>query len=132
VIFKYFRMESISIKHLHGIAKVLGSVICVSGVLVFAFVKGPPVNFMNWYPSNDHKQVQDSSKTCCSREEWIKGSLIMISANTLWSLWLVLQVNSCSSNLSILLSWSPFGLLLLCFLLLFFYVLHSVYFSSLL
>ncbi|KAL9359028.1 hypothetical protein Peur_047151 [Populus x canadensis] len=85
------RMESISIKHLHGIAKVLGSVICVSGVLVFAFVKGPPVNFMNWYPSNDHKQVQDSSKTCCSREEWIKGSLIMISANTLWSLWLVLQ-----------------------------------------
>ncbi|KAL3572701.1 hypothetical protein D5086_026605 [Populus alba] len=85
------RMESISIKHLHGIAKVLGSVICVSGVLVFAFVKGPPVNFMNWYPSNDHKQVQDSSKTCCSREERIKGSLIMISANTLWSLWLVLQ-----------------------------------------
>ena len=106
MIFKYFRMESISIKHLHGIAKVLGSVICVSGVLVFAFVKGPPVNFMNWYPSNDHKQVQDSSKTCCSREERIKGSLIMISANTLWSLWLVLQVNSCSSNLSILSPWS--------------------------
>lgn len=104
VIFKYFRMESISIKHLHGIAKVLGSVICFSGVLVFAFVKGPPVKFMNWYQSNDHKQIQDSSKTCCSREEWLKGSLIMISANTLWSLWLVLQVDSCSSNLSILLS----------------------------
>ncbi|KAJ6335848.1 hypothetical protein OIU78_012453 [Salix suchowensis] len=85
------RMESISIKHLHGIAKVLGSVICFSGVLVFAFVKGPPVKFMNWYQSNDHKQIQDSSKTCCSREEWLKGSLIMISANTLWSLWLVLQ-----------------------------------------
>ncbi|KAJ6405474.1 hypothetical protein OIU84_013439 [Salix udensis] len=85
------RMESISMKHLHGIAKVLGSVICFSGVLVFAFVKGPPVKFMNWYQSNDHKQIQDSSKTCCSREEWLKGSLIMISANTLWSLWLVLQ-----------------------------------------
>jgi len=93
-----FRMESISIKHVHGIAKVLGSVIGVSGVLVIAFVKGPPIKFMNWHPANDHGQIQDSSKTCCSREEWIKGTLLMISANTLWSLWLVLQVNSCSSN----------------------------------
>ncbi|XP_034931319.1 WAT1-related protein At1g43650 isoform X2 [Populus alba] len=85
------RMESISIKHVHGIAKVLGSVIGFSGVLVIAFVKGPPIKFMNWNPANDHGQIQDSSKTCCSREEWIKGSLLMISANTLWSLWLVLQ-----------------------------------------
>ncbi|KAH8509064.1 hypothetical protein H0E87_010998 [Populus deltoides] len=85
------RMESISIKHVHGIAKVLGSVIGVSGVLVIAFVKGPPIKFMNWHPANDHGQIQDSSKTCCSREEWIKGTLLMISANTLWSLWLVLQ-----------------------------------------
>ncbi|KAB5557310.1 hypothetical protein DKX38_008219 [Salix brachista] len=86
------RMESISIKHVHGIAKVVGSVIGVSGVLVIAFVKGPAIKFMNWHPANDHDQIQDSSKTCCSRELRIKGSLLMISANMLWSLWLVLQV----------------------------------------
>ncbi|KAH9691708.1 WAT1-related protein [Citrus sinensis] len=85
------RIESISIKYLHGIAKVLGSVVSVSGALVFAFVKGPPLRFLNWYPEIQ-KQVSESSPTNdCPIGRWIKGALIMISANTAWSLWLVLQ-----------------------------------------
>ncbi|KAF8411631.1 hypothetical protein HHK36_004189 [Tetracentron sinense] len=87
----FFRMESISIKHLHGMVKVLGSVVCVSGALVYAFVKGPPIKFMNWYPSI-HNEVSDPSVTKgISNMEWVKGSLIMLSGNTAWSLWLVLQ-----------------------------------------
>ncbi|XP_050230414.1 WAT1-related protein At1g43650 [Mercurialis annua] len=86
-----FRMEFVSIKHKHGIAKVLGSVIGVSGALVFAFVKGPALKFMAWYqPNSDHHNQESSIKGCCSRD-WIKGSLLMITANILWSLWLVLQ-----------------------------------------
>ncbi|EEF28037.1 Auxin-induced protein 5NG4, putative [Ricinus communis] len=85
------RMETISIKHVHGIAKVLGSVIGVSGALVFAFVKGPPLKFLRWYQTNPDHHIQESvTKGCCSKE-WIKGSLLMISANILWSLWFVLQ-----------------------------------------
>lgn len=90
---KIFRIERISITQLHGIAKVLGSVLSVSGALVFAFFKGPPLKFINWYPEIQ-KQLSDSSSTSThsSIGEWIKGALIMISANTAWSLWLVLQV----------------------------------------
>ncbi|XP_012066011.2 WAT1-related protein At1g43650 isoform X1 [Jatropha curcas] len=83
------RIESISIWHVHGIAKLLGSAITVSGALVFAFVKGPPLKFMRWY--QDTSNHNPSMKNCCSTQEWIKGSLLMISANILWSLWFVLQ-----------------------------------------
>ncbi|XVF64308.1 hypothetical protein PTKIN_Ptkin09bG0158500 [Pterospermum kingtungense] len=84
------RMESISIRQLPGMAKVFGSVISLSGALVFAFVKGPPIGFMNWYPETQ-KQTSNFIVKSYSTGEWIKGSLIMISANTAWSLWLVLQ-----------------------------------------
>ncbi|KAL6269205.1 hypothetical protein ACE6H2_026116 [Prunus campanulata] len=83
------RMESISMKHLYGVAKVLGSLTSLSGALVFALVKGPSIKFMNWYPSHHQTQISDSSSS--SRGDWIKGSLFMISANTAWSLWLILQ-----------------------------------------
>ncbi|XP_044476007.1 WAT1-related protein At1g43650 [Mangifera indica] len=80
------RMESISIRQIYGIAKVLGSIVSVSGALVFAFVKGPSLPFMKWNPNGS-----DSSAKDWSSGEGIKGALIMISANTVWSLWLVLQ-----------------------------------------
>ncbi|KAK4600882.1 hypothetical protein RGQ29_010471 [Quercus rubra] len=85
----FLRMESINIKQLHGLAKVLGSVVGVSGALVFAFVKGPPINFMHRYTATEKPNI-DSIQGCSTRE-WIKGSLIMLSANTFWSLWLILQ-----------------------------------------
>ncbi|KAK9943913.1 hypothetical protein M0R45_009503 [Rubus argutus] len=82
------RMESISIKHVHGVAKVLGSVTSLSGALVFALVKGHPLKFMNWFPEILDHQIHPKGS---SRGDWIKGSLIMLSANTAWSLWLILQ-----------------------------------------
>lgn len=85
------RMESISLRQLAGIAKVLGSVISLSGAMVFAFFKGPPMKFMNWYPETQKKIADSVIKSNSNAGDWIKGSLIMISANTAWSLWLVLQ-----------------------------------------
>ncbi|XVF39084.1 hypothetical protein PTKIN_Ptkin01aG0006900 [Pterospermum kingtungense] len=84
------RMESISIRQIPGIAKVFGSVISLSGALMFAFVKGPPIKFMNWHSATQNQTAYTPSKTY-SIGEWIKGSLIMLSANTAWSLWIVLQ-----------------------------------------
>lgn len=86
---------------MQGIAKLMGALIGFSGALVFAFVKGPPMKFMNWYPqnaqitNNTHFQTPstNSSLQPYSTFEWIKGSFIMLSANIVWSLWLVLQVS---------------------------------------
>ncbi|KAJ4834166.1 hypothetical protein Tsubulata_004679 [Turnera subulata] len=84
------RMEIISIKNVPGIAKIVGSAMGFSGALVFAFVKGPPVSFMEWNHTI-HGPAQGTSVKGSASSEWIKGCLIMLSANTLWSLWLVLQ-----------------------------------------
>ncbi|XP_034675225.1 WAT1-related protein At1g43650 isoform X1 [Vitis riparia] len=86
----FIGMESIPMKHFHGIAKVLGSVVGVSGAMVFAFVKGPALKFMDWYPEIK-KGISDPSVEQNSKGEWIKGSLMMLAANTAWSLWLILQ-----------------------------------------
>ncbi|KAK6940029.1 EamA domain [Dillenia turbinata] len=86
------RMEIISTRQLSGLAKLLGSIAGVSGALVFAFVKGTPIHLFNWYQSNKSSNSPLTySVTNGSIEEWLKGPLVMLSANTAWSLWLVLQ-----------------------------------------
>ncbi|XP_052190935.1 WAT1-related protein At1g43650 isoform X2 [Diospyros lotus] len=86
------RLESISIKQWHGVAKVLGSMLCVSGALVFAFVKGPLIKLMNNYPTELSQGVSSSSSVkSSSKEEWVKGCLVMLLANTAWSSWLIMQ-----------------------------------------
>ncbi|KAK6938277.1 EamA domain [Dillenia turbinata] len=86
------RMEILSMRQLSGLAKVLGSIAGVSGALVFAFVKGPPIHLFNGYPSNQSSNSPHTySMTDGSTVEWLKGPLVMLSANTAWSLWLILQ-----------------------------------------
>ncbi|XP_061355422.1 WAT1-related protein At1g43650 [Gastrolobium bilobum] len=84
------RVESISIKNLHGVAKILGSVLSLSGAITFALVKGPPLDFIRWNPE-DQKHVSHPLTTVHSKGNSIRGSLMMLSANTTWSLWLILQ-----------------------------------------
>ncbi|XP_038884292.1 WAT1-related protein At1g43650 isoform X2 [Benincasa hispida] len=90
-----FRYESICIRKVEGMAKLMGAMIGFSGALVFAFVKGPPMKFMNWYPqtnnNNNNNNSNSNSFQPYSTLEWIKGSFTMLSANIAWSLWLVLQ-----------------------------------------
>lgn len=94
-------------RKIHGIAKVMGSVAGVSGALVFAFMRGPPVKFiLKWYISSNNNQVTNHHATehvsGSSGDHWVKGSLLMLSSNALWSLWLVLQVRLSSLELSFL------------------------------
>ncbi|KAI9098562.1 hypothetical protein K1719_025187 [Acacia pycnantha] len=76
------RVESISMKHIHGIAKILGSILSLSGAVIFALIKGPSIGFKNWHPS---------ITTPHSNGDQVKGVIMMLSANTAWSLWLILQ-----------------------------------------
>ncbi|KAL0360352.1 UNVERIFIED_CONTAM: WAT1-related protein [Sesamum radiatum] len=84
-----FRIESFSIRDSPGMLKLAGSVVSLSGAMVFAFVKGPQVNFMNWHSGTDANQLKTNSVT--SKEKWIQGCLLMLLANTAWASWLVIQ-----------------------------------------
>ncbi|KAK3012914.1 hypothetical protein RJ639_009671 [Escallonia herrerae] len=79
------RIESISINQRHGMAKVFGSSLSLAGALVLTFIKGPCV-----YP-DIHKQYSDHSTKSYSKEEMIKGCLMILLSSTTWSLWLIMQ-----------------------------------------
>ncbi|KAL3845433.1 hypothetical protein ACJIZ3_002836 [Penstemon smallii] len=88
-----FRIESFSVRNLPGFAKFVGLVVSLSGAMVFAFVKGPQVNFMNWSRAVDQKTINDSVSTLqhLSNKDVMKGCLLMLSANAAWASWLVMQ-----------------------------------------
>ncbi|KAI3492341.1 hypothetical protein L1887_43271 [Cichorium endivia] len=91
VIALLLRIERIYIKELHGWAKLIGSVVSVCGALVFAFVKGPTLNFMTWYTSGEGSEVASGTNQFSSKAEFIKGPLAILFANVLWSCWSIMQ-----------------------------------------
>ncbi|CAL5417398.1 unnamed protein product [Camellia sinensis] len=82
----FFRMESVAITEWSGVAKVLGTMLCVGGAVVYSFVKGPPV-----YPQATQDQNSHSYTGCGTKAQCLKGSLFALSAQALWSLWLIMQ-----------------------------------------
>ncbi|MQL89803.1 hypothetical protein Taro_022387 [Colocasia esculenta] len=69
----------------------LGSMVCVAGALLAAFYQGPPVWFMVGHHQVGHIELPHPTTSGMSKVEWVKGCLIMLAANTAWSLWLTLQ-----------------------------------------
>ncbi|PIN26617.1 hypothetical protein CDL12_00625 [Handroanthus impetiginosus] len=87
-----FRIESFSIREFPGIVKFVGSVVSLSGAMVFAFVKGPQLNFMNWNVNALQKTNANGTHDLSStKQKWIQGCLLMFLANTTWASWLVMQ-----------------------------------------
>ncbi|CAL5414498.1 unnamed protein product [Camellia sinensis] len=80
------RMESVAITEWSGVAKVLGTMLCVGGAMVYSFVKGPPV-----YPQATQDQNSQSYTGCGTKAQCLKGSLFALSAQATWSLWLIMQ-----------------------------------------
>ncbi|KAI3686058.1 hypothetical protein L1987_79728 [Smallanthus sonchifolius] len=89
VIALILRIERMYIRELHGWAKLIGSIVSVSGALVFAFVKGPTLNFMTWYTSGG--EVGSMTNRFSSKGELIKGPATILCANILWSCWGIMQ-----------------------------------------
>ncbi|KAK4429545.1 WAT1-related protein [Sesamum alatum] len=79
------RIESLSIIEWHGMAKVLGAILGLSGAMAFTFYKGPPLYSTH---ENHHSSFHDKIHT---KQEWIKGSLLAIVAQLFYSMWLTMQ-----------------------------------------
>ncbi|KAL4182702.1 hypothetical protein AMTRI_Chr11g94470 [Amborella trichopoda] len=95
-----FRVESVHIRSLRGLAKVIGVMVCMGGALIIALYKGPPLNQHHLTLGETHTVA--SHIDVASGRDWIKGTFLLLAANATWSLWLVLQgplVMSCGSNL---------------------------------
>ncbi|KAI3672757.1 hypothetical protein L6452_38856 [Arctium lappa] len=91
VIALILRIERMYIKELHGWAKLIGAITSLSGALVFAFFKGPSLNFMAWYTSGEGGENASTMNQFSSKSEFVKGPLTILCANILWSCWSIMQ-----------------------------------------
>ncbi|KAL5833238.1 hypothetical protein ACOSQ3_016912 [Xanthoceras sorbifolium] len=86
------RMEKVKITSARGRAKVVGTIICIAGSLVFTFWKGhylfesiverPLINMYN----------TKASASKLNHDNWIKGSVLILISHIAWSGWLIFQV----------------------------------------
>lgn len=89
-------MEKVKITSVRGQAKVVGTLICVGGSLLFTFWKGgfPLKGFVQKPLINmDDTTTQSLSGSAGhDKQDWIKGSALNLISYIAWSAWLILQV----------------------------------------
>ncbi|KAH6800118.1 hypothetical protein C2S52_000582 [Perilla frutescens var. hirtella] len=81
------RIENLSISRWHGVAKVVGAILGLSGAMAFTFFKGPPL----YSTSANHHAHHSFDENTHSKQQWIKGSLLAIAGQVFYALWLTMQ-----------------------------------------
>ncbi|MED6130902.1 hypothetical protein PIB30_005193 [Stylosanthes scabra] len=90
------RMESVNIGSWRGIAKIVGTVMCVSGAFAMALVKGSKL-------LNSEQKLPSSNSLLIGLgggpdNTWILGCLLLFGSSLCWSIWLILQVPASASH----------------------------------
>lgn len=88
---KIRRLERVSFKSLHSLAKVLGTLTTVSGAVILTLVKGPSLS-LPWAKEQHHHHPHQQSRSHSGDKDRVKGPLFIAAACLSWSLFIVLQV----------------------------------------
>ncbi|XP_060973919.1 WAT1-related protein At4g30420-like [Cannabis sativa] len=87
-----FGLEKVNIRSLRSLAKILGTIVCVSGAMSMALVKGPKL--LNLPNNNDFVLESNMSSSSNDHDDWILGCIFLFGAYCCWSTWLILQYNT--------------------------------------
>ncbi|KAF4352821.1 hypothetical protein F8388_026363 [Cannabis sativa] len=102
-------LEKVNIRSLRSLAKILGTIVCVSGAMSMALVKGPKL--LNLPNNNDFVLGSNMSSSSNDHDhDWILGCIFLFGAYCCWSTWLILQVpaSACCPNHLCLAAWMCF------------------------
>ncbi|KAH8494696.1 hypothetical protein H0E87_021189 [Populus deltoides] len=93
------RMEKVKTASPRGRAKMLGTAICMSGSLFFTFWKGGYLfkSFENRALINIYSTKGSAGEYRHAKENWIKGSALILTSHVAWSAWLILQLQDNSA-----------------------------------
>ncbi|GFP85495.1 wat1-related protein at4g30420 [Phtheirospermum japonicum] len=80
-------LERVKLRSLRSMAKVIGTVVCVSGAAGMALFKGPKLLNMEFMPRNSIFLGSNGHDT------WLLGCLFLFGNAFCWALWLILQVH---------------------------------------
>ncbi|GJN33944.1 hypothetical protein PR202_gb22575 [Eleusine coracana subsp. coracana] len=79
-------LETVDIRKPRSLAKIFGTIVCVGGAMIMAFVRGPKL-------LSDMNILLHSS----AGSRWVLGALLLVGSSSCWALWLILQVPICKS-----------------------------------
>ncbi|KAL1294749.1 hypothetical protein HN51_055584 [Arachis hypogaea] len=80
------RYEALDVRDPRGIAKVIGTMLSLSGVMTMTLYKGPTMRNL-WRPVI-HIPGKSSA---AAHENWLKGSLLAVISCVSWSVWYIMQ-----------------------------------------
>ncbi|MCL7049615.1 hypothetical protein MKW94_024384 [Papaver nudicaule] len=87
-----FRMETIGIKRLSGIAKVLATIVCVGGAMLMSFYKGSLINLgkstLHWRFAEKIIAEHDSA---AGKSSSLIGPVFVFIGVLSWSIWFIIQ-----------------------------------------
>ncbi|XP_040986183.1 WAT1-related protein At5g64700-like isoform X2 [Juglans microcarpa x Juglans regia] len=87
------RMETVKITSTRGQAKVLGTLVCIGGALTFTFWKGRYL--LKGFVHRPLINICSTNISVCGlshgKDNWIKGSALILISHVAWSAWLILQ-----------------------------------------
>ncbi|XVF39367.1 hypothetical protein PTKIN_Ptkin01aG0029100 [Pterospermum kingtungense] len=86
VIAVIFRLEQVKIKEVRSQAKVIGTLVTLSGALIMTLYKGPVIDLIWSRKTSHHGSSGDSSE-----KHWISGTLLILVGCVAWSCFYVLQ-----------------------------------------
>ncbi|KAL2464394.1 WAT1-related protein [Forsythia ovata] len=74
-------LEKLHIRSIRSMAKIIGTIICITGAIAMALLKGPKLLNKEFLPIMSQ-----------GGENWLLGCLFLFGSACCWSLWLILQV----------------------------------------
>ncbi|KAL3828237.1 hypothetical protein ACJIZ3_017039 [Penstemon smallii] len=83
------RLEVVNIRSSRGIAKVIGSVVSLGGVMTMTLYKGPALKNIA-----GHGVIHTRGSKTVVQENWFKGSLLAVASCITWSIWYIMQAYS--------------------------------------
>ncbi|GER40334.1 nodulin MtN21 /EamA-like transporter family protein [Striga asiatica] len=81
-----FRMEKVNLKKTSSVAKVIGTLITVTGAMVMTLYKGPPIGFLHGGGGGDQKSAGSAAD-----QHWVSGTIMMLSCIVGWAAFFILQ-----------------------------------------
>ncbi|XP_051139803.1 WAT1-related protein At1g43650-like [Andrographis paniculata] len=90
------RMERVSMSEKQGLAKLMGSILCLSGAMIFTLYKGPELYTPNANAnanshSNAYANEDPSFSLSYTKQQSIIGSVLVLCAFFIWAVWLIIQ-----------------------------------------
>ncbi|XP_061363748.1 WAT1-related protein At4g08300-like [Gastrolobium bilobum] len=83
-----FRLETVNLRKFHSLAKVIGTVITVSGAMVMTLYKGPAFQIIKGGGAINH---HGTAATEPSDQHWVVGTLMLIASCGGWAGFFILQ-----------------------------------------